>query len=279
MRNISFFGLTLACFATAVYSQTVPYPDEGPAVFVFRILSVDAAQRDAFVACLTKNDLPFWRDLKNKGLLAKVSVFETTSVTSSEPGVPPWNFVISSEVAPDANPNSFLQSLDKRKGCDGALGIELRRVETLKTTPNVHYARATAEGDRIAREKKVEFRIEYLAVDPAKLDLWNELYSTIAGPAAGLVIQGGTNFSADALLIVKVNYSQPGMPDWNCIHVLGGFPGAKRGAMDAAIRQISPRSGSFQELMAPFGGAGTVGAGVTTPRTDRVRQLFDLAVR
>jgi len=277
LQAISRFILAIGCMAA--YSQTVPVPDEGPAVFVFRILSVGEAQRDAFVACLAKSDLPFWRDLKKEGLLAKVSVFETTSVTSSEPGVPAWNFVISSEVAGEASADSFLKALGKRKGCASAPGIELRRVETLKTTPNVHYARATVEGDRIAREKSVEFRIEYLAVDPAKLDRWNELYSTIAGPAAGLVIQGGATFSTDALLTVRVNYSQPGMPDWNCIHVLGGFPGAKRGALDAAVRQISPGIGSFQELMAPFGGAGTVGAGVTQPRMDRVRQLFELAVR
>src|SRR6202050_5337975 len=181
MKKISWFILATGCMELVAYSQTVPYPDEGPAVFVFRIISVDAAQRDAFVACLAKSDLPFWRDLQKKGLLAKVSVFETPSVESSKPGVPAWNFVISSEVAPDATADSLLQALDKRKGCDSAPGIELRRVETLKTTPNNHYARATVEGDRIAREKKVEFSIEYIAVDPAKLDQWNKVFITV-GP-------------------------------------------------------------------------------------------------
>src|ERR1700683_1364412 len=219
MKKISWFILATGCMELVAYSQTVPYPDEGPAVFVFRIISVDAAQRDAFVACLAKSDLPFWRDLKKKGLLGKVSVYETTSVESSKPGVPAWNFVISSEVAPDATADSLLQALDKRKGCDSAPGIELRRVETLKTTPNNHYARATVEGDRIAREKKVEFSIEYIAVDPAKLDRWNEIYIRI-DPAMGLIIRDGTFFSRDALLTVKVNYSQPGMPVWNTLHVL-----------------------------------------------------------
>jgi hypothetical protein len=261
----------------AAYSQTVPVPDEGPAVFVWRIISVGAAQRDAFVACLAQSALPFWRDLKKEGLLAKVSVFETTSVEKSEPGVPAWNFVISSELAQDATADSFLQDLGKRKGCEGAPGIELRRIETLKTTPNVHYARATVEGDRIAREKKVEFRIEYIAVDPAKLDRWNEIYSLIAGPAKGLQVRDGSYFSVDALLTVKVDYSQTGMPDWNCIHVLGGLPGidraAARAALDAAIRQISPGGGSFQELMAPLSSF------ATNSRNDRVRQMFELAVR
>src|SRR5580658_3784369 len=277
MRKINSFALTLACFQFAAYSQTVPYPEEGPAVFVWRIISVGAAQRDAFVACLAKSDLPFWRDLKKKGLLAKVSVFETTSVEKSEPGVPAWNFVISSEIAQDATADSFLQTLEKRKGCESAPGIELRRIETLKTTPNTHYARATVEGDRIAREKKVEFSIEYIAVDPAKLDQWNEIYIRVAGPRRGLEIQGGWYFGGDALLTVKVNYSEPGMPDWNCIHVLGRFPGIdsakSEAASDAAMRQVSPERGSYEALITPLRPFRTI------PQMGRVRQLFDLAVR
>jgi hypothetical protein len=240
---------------------------------VFRIISVGAAQRDAFVACLAKSDLPFWRDLKKKGLLAKVSVFETTSVTSSEPGVPAWDFVISSEVAAA---DSFVQAVEKQKGCESGPGIELRRIETLKTTPNEHYARATVEGDRIAREKKVQFSIEYIAVDPAKLDRWNEIFREF-GPEMGVIIRDGLYFGEDALLTVKVNYSQPGMPAWNTIHVLGRFPGIDsatvRAAAEAAMRQISPGSGTYRERIAPLEPF------VTSPRADRVRRLFELALR
>jgi hypothetical protein len=276
LQKISWFILAIGCMELAAYSQTVPVADEGPAVFVWRIVSVGAARRDAFVACLAKSDLPFWRDLKKKGLLAKVSVFETTSVTSSEPGVPGWNFVISSEVAQDATADSFLQAVEKRKGCDSAPGIELRRVETLKTTPNTHYAQATVKGDRVAREKKVEFSIEYIAVDPAKLDRWNEVFITV-GPRRGLEIQGGWYFGGDALLTVKVNYSQPGMPVWNTIHVLGKFPGidaaASMAASDAITRQINPESGSYDALITPLRPFRTI------PKMDRVRQFFELAVR
>jgi hypothetical protein len=271
--NLPQAALAFLCFQIAAYSQTIPYPDEGPAVFVWRIVSVGAEHRDAFVACLAQNDLPFWRDLKKKGLLAKVSVFETTSVESSKPGVPAWNFVISSEVAAA---DSFLQALEKRKGCDSAPGIELRRIETLKTTPNNHHARATGEGDRIAREKKVEFSIEYIAVDPAKLDQWNEVFIWDA-PAMGSIIRDGLYFSADELLTVKVNYSQSGMPAWNTIHVLGRFPGIDRAiiraAAEAAMRRVSPGSGTYRERIAPLEPF------VTSPRVDRVRQLFELAVR
>jgi hypothetical protein len=65
---------------------------EGLTVYVVRVISVGSTQRDAFVACPAQNDLPFWRALKGNGLLARVSVFETISVTKSDPGVAAWNF-------------------------------------------------------------------------------------------------------------------------------------------------------------------------------------------
>jgi hypothetical protein len=122
LQRISWFILALGCVELAGYSQTTPQPvpewDQGPAVFVVRVISAPSTQRDAFVACLSQNDLPFWRGLKEKGMLAKVSVFETTSVTRSEPGVPAWNFVISSQLAEGAKADSFVQAIEKRKGCE-----------------------------------------------------------------------------------------------------------------------------------------------------------------
>jgi hypothetical protein len=67
------------------------------------------------------------------------------------------------------------------------------------------------------------------------------------------------------------------MPAWNNVHVLGRFPGIDsatvNAAAEAANRQISPGSGSYQELIAPLRPFRTI------PRMDRVRQLFELAVR
>jgi hypothetical protein len=137
MRKINYVAFTLACFQIAAYSQYVPYPGDGPSVYVVRVIAVGSAQRDAFVACLAQNDLPFWRGLKEKGLLAKVSVFETTSVTKSEPGVPAWNFVISAHLAEGANADSFVQAVEKRKGCESAPGVEVRRTETMRTPQNL----------------------------------------------------------------------------------------------------------------------------------------------
>jgi hypothetical protein len=159
------FVFGLAYFPTAAYSQIVPYPDEGPAVYVVRVIVADAAHRDAFVACLAHNDLPSWRELKGKGSLKTVSVFETTMVESSEQGMPAWNFVISIQLALGADADSFAQTIQKRKHCESAPGVELRRMETLRTTPNSNYARATAADDAKARESKTDYRIEYIKVN------------------------------------------------------------------------------------------------------------------
>ncbi len=212
-------------------------------------------------------------------MLARVSVFEVISVASSEPGTPGWNFVISSQLAEGANADSFLQAVEKRKGCESAAGVEVRRMETLRTTPNSNYARTTAADDLKARESKVEFSIEYIAVKatPETLGRYRETMRLDHGPAAGVMIRDGWMFSAVALEKVKVNYNQPGMPNWNQIHFVGVLPGkdrmAVRDAADAALRQVNPGNGGYE------GVTGSVASIRTMPRVDLARELFELAVR
>jgi hypothetical protein len=280
LQTISWFILALGCMELAAYSQTTPQPvpasDEGPAVYVVRVISAPSTQRDAFVACLAQNDLPFWRGLKEKGLLAKVSVLETTSVRSSKPEVPAWNFVMSSQLAEGANADSFVQAVEKRKGCENAAGVEVRRVETMRTTPNCNYARATAADDLKARESKVEFYIEYIAVKdaPETLDRFRKFMSLYECLPANSLIRDGWWLRAVALETVKVNYSQPGMPNWNEIHIVGVFsdtdPAARGAADDSYRRQLNPRNDGFIADRASIR---------THPRDDVAHELFDLAVR
>jgi hypothetical protein len=267
----------LMCFQIAAYSQAAPYPGDGPGVYVVRVISVDPAQRDAFVACLAQGDLPFWRGLKEKGLLSKVSVFETTSVTRSEPGVPAWNFVISIRLAEGANADSFVQAIGKRRACESASGVEVRRTETMRTPLNLStWARETAADDLKARDLKVEFSIEYIAVKdtPEALHRWREFMLLYEAPAVGLMVRDGWQFSAFALETAKVNYSQPGVPSWNNIHFVGRIPGrdpaALTAALEAALRQLNPGNDG---LVADLNSIRT------HPRDDSVRQLFELAVR
>jgi len=65
MRKVNYFTLALACFQIAAYSQTVPYPGDGPSVYVVRVISVGSAEKDAFVACLKAVETSVLRITKN----------------------------------------------------------------------------------------------------------------------------------------------------------------------------------------------------------------------
>jgi len=270
--------------------------DEGPAVYVARVISTPSTQRDAFVACLSQNDLPFWRGLKEKGLLAKVSVFETISSTPPKPEMPGWNFVISTQLAEGAKADSFLQAVEKRKGCENAAGIEVRRVQTLRTTPNCNRARSTPADDLKARESKVEFNIEYIAVKETSeaLDRYRKYMSMYECLGDDSVIRDfnrgdGWYFSGVDLETVKVIYSQPGMPDLSHVDFVGYIPAAnlkpgdpgkdlasRKAYLKAAIREQIP-AGVASAWEAEW--AAMLGSIVTFPRVDHARQLFELAVR
>jgi hypothetical protein len=249
-------ALALMCFQIAAYSQAVPYPGDGPGVYVVRVISVDSAQRDAYVACLAQTDLPFWRGLKEKGLLAKVSVFETTSVTRSDPLVPAWNFVIASQLAEGAKADSFVQAVEKRKGCENAAGVEVRRTETLRTTPNCNDWRSTPADDLKARESKVEFTIEYIAVKdtPETLDRYRKFMSLYECLPAQSMIRDfnrgdGLWFGGVALETAKVNYSQPGMLNWNQIHFFGMVPPAARAGRRTAEAEHAAVDAAYNEMV------------------------------
>jgi hypothetical protein len=281
LQKILWFVLPLGCLDLPGYSQSAPKPvppsDDGPAVYVVRVISVPSTQRDAFVACLAQNDLPFWRGLKEKVLLSRVSVLETTEVTKSEPGAPAWNFAISTQLAEGANANSFLEAVGKRKSCENAAGVELRRVETLRTTPNCNSMRTTAAGDLKAREGKVSFFVEYIAVKdtPEMLDGFRKFMSQYECLPDHFRIREGWAYSLLALETVKVNYSQPGMPSWNQIHITAPFTdvdsAATLAAWESYLRKINP--GGFDWV------AFRASLAVTHTKDDRARELFELAVR
>jgi len=275
-------ALVFVGFQIAAYSQTVPVPDEGPARSVLHILSVAPAQRDHFVDCLKEDEVPFWRKLKEQRMLSTVSVFETTAVSSTDPGVPAWNFVISSQVPSGASADSLAEALIKRRSCDYMLGVEVRRTETLRTTPNSNYGRVTAEDDAKARELKVEFGIEYIAVKdtPETLKRYQENMSVNIGPSMGLLIRDGWTFSFVANETVKVHYFQAGMPRWNQVHISGrsfatssATRDAYAAAREAALRAVNPNNGGYEGVF------GALPSYRTRPRVDRASQLFDLAVR
>ena len=260
--------------------QTSTTGDEIPALYIARVISVSRATRDDFFNCLQQNELPVWRQLKRDGLLADESVFEVTSVQTTERGVPSWEVLLLTHLAPTAKQDSFVQAEKKRlrtPRCEDAPGAETRRVEVLRSTPKSYYPRATSEEDRQALQAKVEFFIEYIAVNgtPTALNQYRESMRVNMGPAMGLLIPDKWFFNLIALETVSVLYAQPGMANWNQIHIRGYFPekGPTPTAIDAALRRVNPSGGGSAGF---FGSLESIR---TLRREDITHQLFDLTVR
>jgi hypothetical protein len=263
-------------------------PEAGrPAVYVARVVSVSPAGRDTFVSCLRQKELPAWRKLKRDGLLADQSVFETTSLRISAPGVPSWNFLLLTHLAPASTPDAFFKAELKlwggrRRGtrCEEAPGVEVRRVEVLHSTPNSYYPRPDAGTRRpeAPTEFSVNYIVEYIAVRETSefLDEYRETMRRNIGPAVGQLIREGWLLNLIALETVSVRRTQPGVPNWNQIHVRGYFP--EKGTvppsdLDGALRRVNPQGGGTAGIF------GRLDAIRMKPREDVARQLPELAVR
>ena len=260
---------------------------EIPAVYVARVLSMSAAGRDAFVACLRQKELPVWQQMKRNGLLADQSVFETVSVRLGAADVPAWNFLLLSHLAASATPEAFFKAEKNHEGkrptgtrCEDAPGIETLRVEVLRSTPNSYYPRP-ASGTRLTgapTEFTVPYIVEYAAVreTPEALNEYREIMRTTMGPTLAQAIRDNMLLNFIALETVSVRYAQLGVPTWNQIHLRGYFPDkglVTRDALDGLIRRINPQSGGAA------GVSGRLDAIRTKPREDVARQLPELAVR
>ena len=260
---------------------------ERPAVYIARALSMGAARRDAFVSCLHRKGLPVWRRLKRDGLLAGQSVFETTSVRLSAPGVPHWNFLLLSHLAPAVTPDAFFQAEKKHQGkeptgavCAEAPGVETRRVEVLHTTPNSYHLRPAAENPApgATTEFTVPYIVEYIAVHetPEALNEYREMMRLNIGPAVAQLIRANLLLNLIALETVLVVYAQPGVPNWNQIHLRGYFPDkglVPPGELDGALRRVNPQGGGTAGIF------GRLDAIRTKPREDVAQQLPELAIR
>jgi hypothetical protein len=114
--------------------------------------------------------------------------------------------------------------------------------------------------------------------NPADLDEYRETMRLTLGPSVGQVlIPDHWTFSLTATETVAVVYSQPGMPDWNQLHINGQFRKIDNkkylAAREAAVSRVNPQAGSATDIYEHLNVLRT------KPRVDMARQLFDLAVR
>ena len=116
--------------------------DDAPALYLARVVSVDPANRDAYVRWLERSQRAVWQQLKRRGYLADETVFEVNKVLSGSE-VPTWNFLLLAHIASGVTAPVFLQAeqeVERSTRHDGAsaesVPVRVRRVEVLRSTPN-----------------------------------------------------------------------------------------------------------------------------------------------
>jgi hypothetical protein len=281
MKGISTIFLLMLALGEIAVGQYVQ--DQNPE-YIARTVSVSDSDRVAFLHCM-RRDLRIRKRLKREGQLSEQSVFETTSTTIKTADTPFWNFLILTRVGSSVRSEDYFSAEEKifkksrRMNCFDSPGIETRRVEMLRTTPNSFYpGPRNPRGDSRSAEFSARYILEYIAVQntPAALDEYRETMRTKLGPAVGLLITEGRLLNLIALETVSVRYSQSGMPEWNQIHIRGGNSpekGAVRPAMDRVLKSMDPNSGGAAAVY------GRLDAIRTKPREDVARQLEELAIR
>lgn len=263
------------------------------ALYVVRVLAVSPEKLSGYAACLRERHAPIWRTLRSARLLAEATVFEVDSVVHSDPNVPAWNLVIFLHLEPGVSPTAYVaaeqmaeDSSTTARGCDDRAGVQVRRAEVMRSTPNSYYPTIipdtypTIIPDRrwLAGERKVDYLVEYIRVrdTPHDLNEYREIMRTIVGPATGRLTHADLEPGFIALETISVQYSQSGMPNWNQLHINATYPAkeaADDSAFDSLVRQLDPRGGGVEALNA------RIAEIRTKPREDQVRPLLDLEVR
>ena len=265
MRVAAAMGVALG--ATGAFAE----PTAESSVYMARVVSVSAQARDAYVGCLRRTELPRLLALKEQGLLLEHSAFETTSVQSTAPEVPAWNFFFLDRVPLKTTRSQALREIVGP--CDAA-GVEVRRIETLRATPDSYPPKAGPQSEHLA--PSVQFVVEYINVQetPTAKREYREAMRTSVGPAIGQLVHDGIFYSLGSFATASVEYTQPGMPHWNEIHVRGYFPekGPSPAELDTAMRQVNPQRGGATEVFA------RLDAVRSTAREDYARQLHELDV-
>jgi hypothetical protein len=275
------FAAEKAIIVPAPQTQPVAYDTSG-AAYVAETISVSAQRRDSFVECLLKSARSRWTALRNERVLADVSVFETTKVRLPDAGIAGWNFLILSHLRAGVLPDVFFAKATQAPyfssagSCTAESGVDVQRVEVLHPTPKSSYPRVTEADDLQAKNKKVRFIVEYIAVaeTPVALAQYRDSMAQNMGAAMGLMISEETFFEFKALEQESVKYTQENTPRWNQIHIRGYYPDKGPSPVESpdALRRVNPSGGHS----AFFAGLDKIR---TKPREDEARQLFDLAVR
>ena len=228
--------------------------------YVAQVVNVAPALRQTYAAFLKEQYLPLWVELWQRGLLVGRHTFETVLVYSEAAQLSRWSHLHLMCAAEEVDPQQLLQAEEEQKQTrwatlptvaqlDQALA-EVRRIEVLHSTPYAYYPHPVLAARQ--REGEVLFSVEYIDVQAARLDEYRHSMMVNSGPAMQLLMQRGTTYNFIALETAEVLLTQPEMPGWNQIHVMGVFssktiPDFLR-AFYTALREVNPTSGGYQQV-------------------------------
>jgi hypothetical protein len=125
------------------------------------------------------------------------------------------------------------------------LGVHLLRAELLVTTPQSFVFPRNWAGSAHRPDRKPS--IEYLDVDPSRLEDYREIMRRYIGPAASKLVAMGKLGTFRTMETAAVLFQDPSLgTSWNQVHLSEvdavGFQGFGQ-ELDAALREISPDGG------------------------------------
>jgi hypothetical protein len=228
---------------TMTFSVSALHADD--VVYVARTLNVPAEQQEGFKHNVEKTCFGTWKQLKEKGLVVGVRLFEVVRVGSAEKNVPKWNFLLLYQIGETRTADELLRDEGDRTCLMKIAPFDMKREEVLRATPNSYYP------DPIPALKKVkpalEYWIEYINVrnTPTALNEYRERMRSTFGPVVAEEMRAGALYNFYALETVRVVKSDQDMPPWNQIHVNGHLIGPDVPEVDceSLFLKVNPASG------------------------------------
>ena len=214
-----------------------------PSLFHALYFGVAPVDRDAFVADAARRFTPVGASMKIDGILASRIVYEHQQDIDQD-SLPGWQFLQLTRLAPGIGPDEFLNAEKQTEVDSGGRhpSIKVWRSEFLHTVPTADLP-ALKDGQGSERANMF-YKIEYIDVFPEHADSYSKIISTYDGPAKVRMIEKGFMYDFVALETSDVIYSDPSLPTWNVMHVMGLDDPEKYKQLpsefDLALRAMNP---------------------------------------
>lgn len=209
--------------------------------FLTWCLAFAATNRDAVFGDLKKRVRPVWEDLIQGGAIVEVRAFEQLHSIQETDALPPWPLLLIQRLAPDNAPEAALRTIAAALQAAGGWpsGITVRRAELLRATKG-----SDLPPVRPTDPEAIVYKIEYIECLPDGKAQYLGIMETYDGAAKTLMIADGFMHDFVGMETLRVVEAEPGLPDWNVIHVMGLDDAEKVAQLpqqfDEKLRRLNP---------------------------------------